>query len=709
MKFQLIIALTMATLFWWGCSHKPVINSTAERSLAGQTLDTSGYLYDPKDISCGGFPRINVGTMSGSCLGLVIPKSKSVDPVSKLGFVKPRTILQVPGTKSFLLVDMGGWASNNGRLFLLSPGTSGYTVKLIRKGLDLPHGFRVGPDGMFYLAEKAQVSRFNFANGAIINWQLVVGGLTKKEGYMHPLSQIVFDPRSGDLFLNSGSMSDHCSLSGKTNFKYCDEDEKLGSGQILRIPAFMLKNIPAGGVKFFEISAEGLRNSMAMVVHSSGMLIQGENSRDFSELEEPYEEINTMDLNDIRGNHYGWPYCYNFHATSPEWAFPENKNLPTHKQFRKPVDCMSEGGIEAGDYKPPYALVPPHAAPLHMDYYQGNMFPTLKNKLIMAWHGYQPTGQRIVAYNIDDRGRPLLNPEGSFGFNQKGGCAVKRKFRPHGGVEAVAPYQEVIGGWNDIKGVRPKGAPVAFTTADDGSIWIVDDKNLTVVRLSADSTKRQDPCEGDAAVDTPLSSDPKIEFLAWRHFVKSNPTVERLYTNVQTNLVNKNCLGCHGDMYADDIAKDRFSRLDHFVKFGWLNPGDKSDSKLYGSVAHLERFTPMPPMDKVQFYGKPEGTALINTVGEFISSLTPEIEKTYTRIVMGSARNIRTVSNSTGVACGQLQEKDVVYVDPRSEHRPKNEGFIWTKVYLVPGHSRLLPGKCAYPEDGVYWIALIKG
>ena len=50
---------------------------------------------------------------------------------------------------------------------------------------------------------------------------------------------------------------------------------------IYRIPGAHLRNVPKGGVKFYEIVAKGLRNSMAMVVHPSGNLIQGENSRDF--------------------------------------------------------------------------------------------------------------------------------------------------------------------------------------------------------------------------------------------------------------------------------------------------------------------------------------------------------------------------------------------------------------------------------------------
>ena len=124
----------------------------------------------------------------------------------------------------------------------------------------------------------------------------MIGNIPRKEGYMHPLSQFVFDPRNGDLYINSGSPSDHCIVQGTGAYKTCPEEEAQGNGAIYRVPAELLKNIPAGGVRFFEVAAKGLRNSMAMAISDQGYLVQGENSRDFPELEEPYEEMNVIDL-----------------------------------------------------------------------------------------------------------------------------------------------------------------------------------------------------------------------------------------------------------------------------------------------------------------------------------------------------------------------------------------------------------------------------
>ena len=50
--------------------------------------------------------------------------------------------------------------------------------------------------------------------------------------------------------------------------------------------------------------------------------------------------------------------------------------------------------------------MPPHGAPLGMLYYRGDKFPELKDKLLVALHGYRPTGSRVIVYDIDAHGLP---------------------------------------------------------------------------------------------------------------------------------------------------------------------------------------------------------------------------------------------------------------------------------------------------------------
>ncbi len=700
-----VLALLLTILLLTQCSY---LQNKSDRSIAAakMVLDKSGYLYDPQDTSCDGFPRIQVETMPGTCLGLVLPRDRALDKVTQKGFIKPRTILQVANTKNFIVVDMGGWGPKNGRIFLLTPSAAGpYEIKTLKIDLEMPHGLALGPDGYYYVGERTRISKFHLKNNQITDWTRVIGDLERKEGYMHPLSQFVFDPRNGDLYINSGSPSDHCIVDGKSKYKSCPEEYTQGNGAIYRIPAEHLKNLPPKGLRFFEVAAKGLRNSVAMAISDQGFLIQGENSRDFPELEEPYEEINVIDLDNGRGYHYGWPYCYNFHATSPEWLFPENKNLPIHKQFVKPVDCDIKQPREIGEYQAPWLLMPPHVAPLHMAYYKGKMFSDLfGGQLLVTWHGYQPTGQRLVSYSVDEKGRPRLNQKNNstFGFNQKGNCPTRKDYSPQGGMERHGSHNEIISQWNEIKGIRPKGAPVGLTEASDGSIWIVEDReNRTIVRLArSEQANHQDGCEKSGK-----SFDPRIQLLAWRSAIKESKNLEQLYGEIQKKVITNHCLGCHGNMEADDIANDRFSNLDFIVKNDWISGNDLERSKLYGSIARAEGYTPMPPADKKQFFGTPEGDELNNILRMWIKNVPTNIENRYTQATASENRNIRNSPSTTGKVCGKVLKGDLIYIDPRPETIVTSNGYKWNKIYMVPSHSRLIKNSCPQPEDGVYYIS----
>lgn len=702
------IALTGFSLLISCQSSPPREQSFAARETAGKILDASGYLYDPNDRSCDGFPKLDVGTMPGTCLGLVMPRAKAVDAAVNVGFIMPRTIQQIPGTNQFLIVDMGGWKQNNGRLFWMKRnGTAPYELKLLKEKLNLPHGLKWHTDGFVYLGETHQISRFKFANGTMSPWQLVSNHLPHFKDHMHPLTQFTFDPVSGDLFMNSGAPTDHCSVEG-TQYKQCPDSEVKGMGAIYRIPAEKLKNIPTGGIQIFEHTASGLRNSMAMVVHESGTLIQGENSRDFPELEEPYEEINVIDLAKP-GNHYGWPYCYDFHATSPEWIFPEAANTDMRKKFTTRLDCSVKSPSEIGEYQAPWILIPPHAAPLDMHYYRSPLFSDLfGGKLVVAWHGYQPTGHRIVAYDIDERGRPLLNSNksGTYSFDVAGGCPTQKAYKPKGGMDRHANYTEIIGGWNAIKGVRAKGAPVSFTIAEDGSMYIVEDReNRTILRLArTNEAPSRDAC-GSTGGPT---SDARIEMLAWRNAVNSSPSLLAGYQAVETKLINKYCASCHGGFNSDDVRKDKFSRLDFLVKNDFFTAGKPELSKAYQAISHSGEIPAMPPTGIPQFFGTPEGGQILKTVSDWIKALPTDVDSRLKQVASPGDRTIRSAPSGTATACGAISTEDSVWIDPRPSAQVANGNWIWGKIYLLPKDSRLIPEKCAYPDDGVFWVAMKK-
>ena len=268
----------------------------------------------------------------------------------------------------------------------------------------MPHALKLGPDGLFYLGETDKVWRFRFENGKVSGWELVVAKLPRYKGYMHPLVELAFDPRNGDLYLNSGAPSDHCFVKNHGDYSDCPEDAEAGLAVIFRVRGDKLRSLPAGGITTFETAARGLRNSMAMAITPGGLLVQGENGRDFPQLEEPFEELNVVKI-DEEARHYGWPYCYDFHAVSPEWKFSQNLGDPLHRRFTAPVDCLEKESTGPKTYQPPYALMPPHVAPLHLGYYpaQGQLTPRLQG---------QTPGElaRLPAHGPPPRGIPRGRP-----------------------------------------------------------------------------------------------------------------------------------------------------------------------------------------------------------------------------------------------------------------------------------------------------------
>ncbi len=177
---------------------------------------------------------------------------------------------------------------------------------------------------------------------------------------------------------------------------------------------------------------------MALAVNpASGEVWQAENSRDYinrkipgleSDENLPHEEVNLLK----QGAHYGWPYCYDNNIAAPE--FPA-------------ADCSR--------YSKPVRLMPGHAAPLGMLFYGGDAAPAAwRNSLIIGWHGYRNNGHRIVAYHLDAN------------------------------KQLQGEYTELVSDWADAPGKHPMGAPTDLKADAQGTIWITEDRNGTLLALT---------------------------------------------------------------------------------------------------------------------------------------------------------------------------------------------------------------------------------
>lgn len=413
--------------------------------------------YEVTAGECDGFPRLPVVTHEGTCLGLVAQRNATTP------FKMPRTLVQTAADQ-LLVVDMGGWAPRKGQLLLVDYRNPGVPTKILLSQLNLPHKILMGPDGKIYLGEANRIQRFTWVDGAIADVEVVVDNLPFSADYLHPLKNFTFD-KQANLLVNIGSSSDRCDK--KVPLADCV------NGTEASIRRYKLDKKTKQYSAEFELLARGLRNSMALVVHSSGTILQAENSVDFPDADEPYEELNIIEGNQF----YGWPLCVN-HSLS-----------------------VAGGSCKQADHQQPWTLLPPHVAPLDMIYYSHTKLPGLHNKLLMSWHGYRIVGNRLVSYAVDAQGRPELQKSAVFwrapvtaagvytqhSFTPKGGLGGERSGSPD---QKVAQHSEVISQWHELPGLRPEGAPVGLTQAQDGSVFIVDDRNAAILRLSAGESYR---------------------------------------------------------------------------------------------------------------------------------------------------------------------------------------------------------------------------
>ena len=227
-----------------------------------------------------------------------------------------------------------------------------------------------------------------------------------------------------------------------------------------------------------------------------------------------------------------------------------------------------------------------------MLYYHGGKFPELEGKLLIGLHGYRPTGSRILIYDVDDHGFPKVIPP-PVRYQVSCGAEPSHAFQTAAGNAPAAAYEELISGWHRVNGARPQGAPVGMTVASDGAIWLVEDKNLTIIRIDRASGNPPDslPCG--------VRTQDQIEELAG--FVANDPKnkARTRLTAVRTGLVEKHCVGCHSDFGLkqgqSDAEKDQTVLRFMLSQDGWIYPGDPDSGKLRIRLRGLSAERLMPP------------------------------------------------------------------------------------------------------------------
>lgn len=517
----------MKIVLFWVILFSSILSFTQEKT------------YPPfKNNLCAGFPQVMVGSIEGTCLGLIADHNQ--------GFSMPRYSVQsTDGT--IYVSDMGSWAFQTGTIWAIVLPTVANQLKTVKitnlfpkNKLTMPNGLLLDPEGRLYVGTPTGIFRFHPKNenseyNLNANLELIENGfmssIFRKEEYAsaksfndlstknaslknkHPLIQMASNKNFTEIYLNVGAPSDDCTkgIKTKNDQGLCVQSESsLVNAGIWKVS--LSNNSSRNKIQTIAL-ARGLRNSMGLAVHpTTQKLYQAENSMDLKDIDYPFEEINLIE----EGRHYGWPYCHS--------------NDKVNEAFKNVVTadlCLKK-------YSPPIINMPAHVAPLGLLFYTSDYFPDLKNKLLVSWHGYREYGQKIVSYTLDDKGLPLTQ-------------------KP----------ENIIFSWAAKLGVRPKGAPVGLTQLNDGRLLITDDKNKALLILA----------QGHSFSEA-QAQEKEIQ-ISEVQIINAKP--------LQTFFKSK-CSSCHAPLGADDAQ----SLIKNLHQLGMIDTKEPGNSKIYQRIQKRE-------------------------------------------------------------------------------------------------------------------------
>lgn len=281
---------------------------------------------------------------------------------------------------------------------------------LLEKG-NMPNGVAF-KDGDLYIAEVNKILRFKDIESKLDNpgTPEVVYDQYPEESH-HGWKYIAFGP-DNKLYVPVGAPCNIC------------KSDKDVYASITRLDI---------ETKEMEVVQSGVRNTVGFDWHpNTNALWFTDNGRDMLGDEIPNCELNHAPKDNM---HFGYPYCHQGDLLDPE--------------FGESQSCE--------DYTPPAEKLGPHTAPLGIEFYTGDQFPSsYVNNMIIARHGSWNRKEKI--------GYDLYR----VGLDQKGQVKTSEVF---------------ISGWlsDDKKDVW--GRPVDIEPCSDGSILISDDFADAIYRV----------------------------------------------------------------------------------------------------------------------------------------------------------------------------------------------------------------------------------
>jgi glucose/arabinose dehydrogenase len=319
-----------------------------------------------------------------------------------------------------LVADMGSWERGRGRLLLLTISPSGEPARVVVLASRLDR-----PHGLV----RTETGTIYLGEATRITEVKITGEtarlvpvLTGAPGALrHPLIGLAA-MAGGKLAFSTGSATDACE--GNMQAGVCQET--IGPNARSAIRVFTPGATP---VRWTDIPpyARGLRNSAALAFDPvSGVLWAGENSMDLSSSTLPPDELNKIE----EGRNYGWPACFGMAVRAPGFA-----------------------GASCRGTAVPARNLAAHSAPLGIAVIDGGLAKTGR-ALAITSHGYMPNGHRISLIPINALG------------------------------DLAGQSRDIVFGWNAARGIRPTGTPVGIATAPNGGLYVTEDGNGTLLRIS---------------------------------------------------------------------------------------------------------------------------------------------------------------------------------------------------------------------------------
>jgi glucose/arabinose dehydrogenase len=360
----------------------------------------------------------------------------------------PRVIRAAPNGDLFIADSM----SNSVRVLRVPAGSAKPRKDVIfASGLSQPYGiafYPLGPNPRWvYVANSNGVVRFQYRNGdlkAAGKPESVIEGISWVHHYGR---DIAFSPDGKRLYLGVGSGSNvaldmfpephwtmHPQPRNVDGIEAWAKLKPLGAAwDTEELRANVLSFDPDG--RNMKIVATGLRNCQALTVQpATGQLWCAVNERDEIGDNTPFEYATHV----VEGAFYGWP-----------WFYIGANQDPRHAGER--ADLKDKVTV-------PDVFMQAHSAPLQMTFYQGDNFPAeYKGSAFVTLHGSwnrdHRTGYKVVRLLFDASGKPS------------------------------GEYEDFMTGFV-VSDTEVWGRPVGVAVAKDGSLFVTEDGNGTIWRVS---------------------------------------------------------------------------------------------------------------------------------------------------------------------------------------------------------------------------------